>query len=397
MTAMNDMTPRTAARIAKLAEIKAKAAERAAGTQRHPKRVRLMAVDDEIELEEERGIGRRDVSHLLTEERFVPSDKAMIAFEKIQQDPAAFYCPTIKQGNQMFFMTTFEQMAPELASLFMVPTGPGRRDRPVDLLLEGSSPAKRPRLDVNGEEEDEDEIEFGRRQSRALSQRLGERDDPIGGKEGGVDFGYDDLGGMGDDTGFDELGDIYADPVDQHLKLNNSRAPGAAGSRAGSVVAASTVADVGVSGADCLIAAFDTRPKTGSSQAELTESMNASQFAAALEQEAGADVNDVEPALRKKLGFSQNTITAINILRTQLSPPAEVEATAAAGEATPTTAKKTAHFAQVSKNASRRAAASFFFELLVLGTKDQVKVKQDQAFGDIDIEGKSKLWEGVAA
>lgn len=41
---------------------------------------------------------------------------------------------------------------------------------------------------------------------------------------------------------------------------------------------------------------------------------------------------------------------------------------------------------------SRRAAASFFFELLVLGTRDNIKIKQDQPFSDIKVASKPGLW-----
>lgn len=43
--------------------------------------------------------------------------------------------------------------------------------------------------------------------------------------------------------------------------------------------------------------------------------------------------------------------------------------------------------------ASRRAAASFFFELLVLGTRDCVQLEQTGSFKDIAIQGKDKLWQ----
>jgi cohesin complex subunit SCC1 len=43
--------------------------------------------------------------------------------------------------------------------------------------------------------------------------------------------------------------------------------------------------------------------------------------------------------------------------------------------------------------ASRRAAASFFFELLVLGTRDCVKLNQSSPFENIEVRAKEKLWE----
>ena len=46
--------------------------------------------------------------------------------------------------------------------------------------------------------------------------------------------------------------------------------------------------------------------------------------------------------------------------------------------------------------ASRRAASAFFFELLVLTTRDCVNVSQEASFGNIEIRGKQKLWESLA-
>lgn len=50
-----------------------------------------------------------------------------------------------------------------------------------------------------------------------------------------------------------------------------------------------------------------------------------------------------------------------------------------------------------SSKASKRAASTFFFELLVLGTRDCVKLEQSRAGGDIEVRGKEKLWEEIAA
>ena len=43
--------------------------------------------------------------------------------------------------------------------------------------------------------------------------------------------------------------------------------------------------------------------------------------------------------------------------------------------------------------ASRRAAAAFFFELLVLGTRDCVKLGQEEPYANIEVRAKDKLWE----
>ncbi|KAG8907080.1 sister chromatid cohesion protein 1 [Tulasnella sp. 417] len=56
---------------------------------------------------------------------------------------------------------------------------------------------------------------------------------------------------------------------------------------------------------------------------------------------------------------------------------------------------KPVSFKKLSEKASRRAAASFFFELLVLGTRDCVKLNQsdNQKFDNIEIHAKDKLWQ----
>jgi cohesin complex subunit SCC1 len=47
------------------------------------------------------------------------------------------------------------------------------------------------------------------------------------------------------------------------------------------------------------------------------------------------------------------------------------------------------------EQASKRAASAFFFELLVLGTKDAIKLDQKEPFGDVDIRAKDKLFEEI--
>lgn len=49
----------------------------------------------------------------------------------------------------------------------------------------------------------------------------------------------------------------------------------------------------------------------------------------------------------------------------------------------------------VSQKASRRAAAGFFFELLVLGTKDCVRLQQEEPYGDVTVIAKPALYTTV--
>jgi len=49
-------------------------------------------------------------------------------------------------------------------------------------------------------------------------------------------------------------------------------------------------------------------------------------------------------------------------------------------------------FNEMANKASRRAASSFFFELLLLSTKDCIRVSQEAPFENIEIRAKDKLW-----
>jgi cohesin complex subunit SCC1 len=51
------------------------------------------------------------------------------------------------------------------------------------------------------------------------------------------------------------------------------------------------------------------------------------------------------------------------------------------------------HTDEAGPQATRRAAAAFFFELLVLGTRDCVQISQSAPFENIEVRQKAKLWE----
>ncbi|BFZ65124.1 sister chromatid cohesion protein 1 [Saitoella coloradoensis] len=78
---------------------------------------------------------------------------------------------------------------------------------------------------------------------------------------------------------------------------------------------------------------------------------------------------------------SRNTVKAIQYLRSEFRPEAEAEA------------KEVVDFEQMTTGQSRADAVKMFFEVLVLATKDVVKVKQDEAYGGIEIRAKERLFE----
>ncbi|WFD36996.1 sister chromatid cohesion protein 1 [Malassezia cuniculi] len=59
------------------------------------------------------------------------------------------------------------------------------------------------------------------------------------------------------------------------------------------------------------------------------------------------------------------------------------------------TSGKAQSMSKLSENASRRAAAGFFFELLVLGSRGCVRLKQDEPYGDIAITDTPRLWDDL--
>jgi len=80
-------------------------------------------------------------------------------------------------------------------------------------------------------------------------------------------------------------------------------------------------------------------------------------------------------------GYSKNTVRALGIVRKELEPPE--------GDSE----DKVMSFNHMATKATRRAAAAFFFELLVLGTRDCVKLSQSAPFANIEVHAKAKLWE----
>jgi len=82
---------------------------------------------------------------------------------------------------------------------------------------------------------------------------------------------------------------------------------------------------------------------------------------------------------RDDKGYSRNTIKALGLIRGEL----QVEEGGA---------EKVMSFNQMANKASRRAASAFFFELLLLSTKDCIRVNQEAPFENIEIRAKDKLW-----
>ncbi|KAJ7783072.1 Rec8 like protein-domain-containing protein [Mycena metata] len=293
-----------------------------------------------------------DVSGILIEQQFLPRSSVMMRLLEIRDDPIAHFLPTKVTPNGTFFCAAPPGLAPELAELFMRPiTTPSSKRR-------GASPEKgsnkRPRLDgsVNGD----DEIEQARRDSRAPSMA---RSDLMGragsaGPDGAFDFGDPDVAGL------EEFRLEVPPELDVDVR-GKSAAPSEL-SRLSTPMHDAMAFDEGVESyadATCPIVMFDVKPSTQSQAVE-----------------------DAEPVENEGKGYSKNTVKALGIIRKELKPVDGEE-----------DEDKALSFRKMADKASRRAAASFFFELLVLGTRDCVQLTQTAPFENIEVRAKDKLWE----
>jgi len=250
-----------------------------------------------------------------------------------------------------FFFAGPPGIAPELQEMFMRPVAtyvPSSKRRGAS---PEKPPSKRARIEPAGEgsvpPEDEGEPGQARRASVAPSQGIGS--EALGRESIGPRFEFDNTGlGMEDfqmDTGREDL-----PPVE--LIREKSAAP----SELTRISRASTPALEGeetYADLECPIAAFDMK---GSSQVSESD---------------GADTDGK--------GYSKNTVRALGIIRKELEP-VEDEG-------------KVMSFNHMATKATRRAAAAFFFEVLVLGTRDCIRISQSAPFENIEVRSKAKLWE----
>jgi len=224
---------------------------------------------------------------------------------------------------------------PKLAELYLQPVAPLNSKRPGRFGDEQGA-NKKPRLD-NGSEA---EVEMPRDASVAPSVHGSDGHNRLSmGPDTNIDFG--DMGGLEFETGGMDLstGPLEGIP-DDRLSTPGAHEMGIPGESYTDMV--------------CKISMFDN---------------NQSQ---APESESSVD--------QSSAGFSKNTRRAIGFLRNELQEE-----------------NSRIHFTDVAQKATRRAAASFFFELLVLGTKDCVKLEQTKAYSNIQISGKPKLWNQGAS
>lgn len=267
----------------------------------------------------------------MIQERYIPSDQAVIQLRQVHENPVAHFLPTVTTDAQTFIYGGPVGFSSELDELFLFPSTLLRRR--ADTEHAESPQSKRSRIE-GPPRDDEEDVEYARRQSLALAS---ERDITFDeGPEEGPGLGdFGDLGGI-------DTFDFDLDPVevsgpllegaadilakDRAIRAARSRAQAALEdrSRQRSVVSqGGRLASVAGTPApeerpEYKLAMFDTRIRTAEGlESQMTTSGTGSQSLpqslAFLEDSADQDVGGTRAA-----GVSKNTSMALRVLRTEL-------------------------------------------------------------------------------
>jgi cohesin complex subunit SCC1 len=307
-----------------------------------------------------------DVSSILTDHQYLPRSPVVMRLLEIREDPIAHFLPTKVTPNGTFFFAGPPGIAPELQEMFMrpvpsyVPSSKRRGASPE------KPPSKRARIEPEGEGgvtfEDDGEPGQARRASVAPSQGVGS--EMLGRESIGPGFEFDNTGLGMEDFEMD-IGRKDLPPVE--LIRDKSVAPSELTRMSRASTPALEEGEETYADLECPIVAFDTKASSQVSESESTDGK----------------------------GYSKNTIRALGIIRKDLEPVEGEEKVMSFKYM----ATKVRFFNQpvvrilTGLQATRRAAAAFFFELLVLGTRDCVQLSQPSPFENIEVRPRAKLWE----
>ena len=178
---LNDITPRMAAKIAGFPAPR----DRSSPAAPKAKKARLVQADDALELDDDELAMNRDLSDILTVERYIPADPTITRMREIMDDPAGHFLPSLTLGGDNMFYVGPRDLAPELEELFTFPSNILRKRS--DQSQQDERQNKRARTE-EGEQDlpADDDIEVGRRQSVLPSEHnfgLSGENDYLGGDQ----------------------------------------------------------------------------------------------------------------------------------------------------------------------------------------------------------------------
>lgn len=314
----------------------------------------------------------RDISDILTQHQYLPRSALVMQLMEIRNDPLAYFMPTKVTPHGTFVYAGPPGLSGELAEMFMRPAlpTPGKKQQ--------KPPSTGKKRKVSGRESEEDEEEMERMRKRAhVPESIGVPSEALGriSLEPALDFETS--------VPVEEFQMPVAEDVPMpDVSVEQERIP-----RARSVSIApshrsrmSTPAlenppfdetEPTYADSTCPIATFDERGAPSQAPSE-TEGQ------------------------RDGKGYSRNTTKALGLIRGELQvEERDAEKVMSFNEMANKVGNMTfKNFSVVypSCQASRRAASAFFFELLLLSTKDYIRVSQEASFENIEIRAKDKLW-----
>ncbi|EAU92865.2 Rad21 protein [Coprinopsis cinerea okayama7 len=237
----------------------------------------------------------KDVSNIITEQRYLPRSSLALRLQEIREDPLAHFLPTKTVDNHLFFSAGPPGLTSELTELFLRPMEPIATKRRYASVTEDGS--KRIRLD-------EDEVEAGRRAMSiassvaGMSDKLGEEHNVTG------DFDFADQTAALDEYQLElpnEDGnvDITLGARERSVSLAPSArsrlsTPGAEGWMEGE----ESYADM-----SCPIAMFDSRQPATQTQTQ-----------------EESEVVETQEVVAEEKGYSKNTVKALSFIRKELQP-----------------------------------------------------------------------------
>jgi cohesin complex subunit SCC1 len=250
-------------------------------------RERKQIIDSVTELYDSAQAGpMKDVSNIITEQRHLPRSSLAMRLLEIREDPLAHFLATRSTPNGAMFSAGPPGLAPELAELFLRPVETGtEKRRYISAKADGS---KRLRL-----EEEDDEVEAGRRAMSAVPSVAGMSDRQAADANATGDF---------------EFADQVAPLDDYQLELPNEEAEVVL-PKARSVSAAPSIrsrlstpagdgwmeGEESYADATCPIAMFDSR-QTQTQEEQEAETLE----------------------MPEEKGYSKNTVKALGFIRKEL-------------------------------------------------------------------------------
>ncbi|KAL1744646.1 Rec8 like protein-domain-containing protein [Schizophyllum fasciatum] len=312
-----------------------------------------------------------DVSGILTEQQFLPRSTLVMRLREVHADPLAHFMPTKTTAEGTFLSCAPPGLPAALADMFLLPVGGNaKRARGAEA---GRPASKRARVG-----EVDEPVEQGRRDASAVPS-----------------FGAP----QGDDTAAFDFAD-QSIPLDD-FQLDVPELP-VADERLSVAPGRASVAPSGRLSAppsDRLSAAPSDRRSSRFSTPAFQFEEEGETFADAACPIAAFDSRSALQEGHEGRGYSRNTAKALSIVRRELrvtDGEGDVDAEGEPEEGAEGQAgadAKVLSFNRMAQGASRRAAAAFFFELLVLATRDCVKVEQPAPFENIEVRAKERLWE----